>query len=148
MNKVQKITPFLWFDGNAREAADYYCDVFPDSRVLSENPFVVQFELFGQTFSTIYGGPQYTFSEATSFLINCKNQEEVDYYWNRFIGDGGVESKCGWLKDKFGVSWQVIPEQLGSFIGNPDQKKAGKAPQAMLKMKKIDIHIIEKAFNS
>ncbi|MEP4596724.1 MAG: VOC family protein, partial [Cyclobacteriaceae bacterium] len=100
MNKVQKITPFLWFDGNAREAADYYCDVFPDSRVLSENPFVVQFELFGQTFSTIYGGPQYTFSEATSFLINCKNQEEVDYYWNRFIGDGGVESKCGWLKDK------------------------------------------------
>ncbi|WP_258104287.1 VOC family protein [Marinoscillum sp. MHG1-6] len=148
MSTLQKITPFLWFDGNAKDAATYYCDVFPESKLISENPFVVQFELMGQQFATINGGPQFHFTEAVSFLINCKDQKEVDYYWDRFIRDGGTPSKCGWLKDKFGLSWQVIPESLPHFIANRDQGKAGKATQAMLQMSKINIDEIEKAFNS
>ena len=131
-----KIYPCLWFDGNAKEAAEYYCNIFPNSKITSENPIVVNFELDGSKFMGLNGGPQYKFSPANSYVITCKTQSEIDHYWEE-LGKGGVYSKCGWLDDKFGVSWQIVPEILGKLMS--DEKKAPRVVQAFMQMTKFDI---------
>jgi predicted 3-demethylubiquinone-9 3-methyltransferase (glyoxalase superfamily) len=146
----QKIVPNLWFDGQAREAAEFYVSVFKDGRVLSSADYtedspgetgeemVVEWELNGQRFIGINGGPQFKFDEAVSFQITCEDQDEVDYYWEK-LTEGGEESQCGWLKDKFGLSWQVTPKGMGELFSDSDKERANRAMQAMLKMKKLDI---------
>ncbi|MBL8913267.1 MAG: VOC family protein [Archangium sp.] len=139
--QTQKITTFLWFEGSkAEEAAKFYASVFPSATVLDVNPMTTTFELFGQRFIALNGkrGEQ-PFTDAVSLFVDCEDQAEVDRYWDALTKDGGKESQCGWLKDKFGVSWQIIPRALGRLISNP------KALQAMLKMKKIDVATLERA---
>jgi predicted 3-demethylubiquinone-9 3-methyltransferase (glyoxalase superfamily) len=145
-----RISPFLWFNTNAEEAVDFYISVFKNSRRLGQlhsdgNPpgpkgkiLSIAFELDGQRFTALNGGPLYTFNEAVSFVIRCDNQDEIDYYWER-LAPGGTEIQCGWLKDKFGVCWQVVPARIAELIQNP------KAMQAMLTMKKLDIAELEGA---
>jgi len=140
-----KITPFLWFDNQAEAAARFYTSVFKNSRLLNVTPMVVNFEIEGQEIIALNGGPRLQFSEAFSLLVNCDSQDEVDYYWSRLTADGGQESMCGWLKDKFGFSWQIVPVQLSKLLGDKDRERAGRAMQAMLKMKKIDIATLERA---
>jgi len=147
---AQKITPNLWFDGNAEEAANFYLSVFENSRIVSVARYpegspgpagdvmVVEFELNGQRFTGINGGPQYKFSEAVSFQISCETQDEVDYYWEK-LTDGGEQGPCGWLKDRYGLSWQVTPRGMDELFGGDDPERAQRAMQAMLKMKKLDI---------
>ncbi len=145
---MPKITPFLWFDTQAEEALRFYASVFPNSKVNNVwngpdgNVMGVNATLDGQEVRALNGGPQFKPTEAFSFFVDCDGQEEVDKYWNTFIADGGQESMCGWLKDKYGVSWQIIPIQMGQLIG---QDKTGKVMQAMLKMKKIIIKDLEDA---
>jgi predicted 3-demethylubiquinone-9 3-methyltransferase (glyoxalase superfamily) len=143
---MPSITPFLWFDNNVPEAVAFYKSVFPNAKVETVNDFMASFELEGQKFNALNGGPQYRFNEAVSFFISVETQEEVDYFWNRLIADGGEESRCGWLKDKFGLSWQVVPKALGRYLSDPDRKKADRAMQAMMKMQKIVIADLDKAF--
>jgi predicted 3-demethylubiquinone-9 3-methyltransferase (glyoxalase superfamily) len=140
-----RISPFLWFDSNAQEAVDFYVTIFKNSRSLGTEgktqqgvPLTVAFELDGQKLTALNGGPMFKFTEAVSFVVRCDSQEEVDYYWSRLL-EGGKESQCGWLKDKFGLSWQIVPARLPELIRNP------KAMQAMLKMKKLDIGELERA---
>jgi predicted 3-demethylubiquinone-9 3-methyltransferase (glyoxalase superfamily) len=147
---MHKITPFLWFDNQAEEAMNFYTSIFKNSKIGSVSRYgdagpgpkgsvmVASFELDGQKFSALNGGPQFKFTEAISFSIDCKTQEEVDYYWEK-LTEGGAESQCGWLKDKFGLSWQVIPESLGKLLSDPDPVMSGRVMMAMLKMKKIII---------
>lgn len=130
------IYPCLWFNGQAKEAADFYCAVFPNSNVLSENPMVVMFELNGREFMALNGGPHFTFSEATSFVITCETQEEIDHYWTK-LTENGEEGMCGWLKDPFGVSWQVVPSILGQLMSQPE--KGARVVEAFRKMRKFDI---------
>src|SRR6476620_928286 len=153
---MQKITPFLWFDGNAEEAANFYSSVFKDAKVgkimrygdavpkLKGQVLTVSLELFGQPFTLLNGGPQFKFTEAVSFAVHCENQEEVDRYWEQLTKEG-EESMCGWLKDKYGLSWQIVPNQLLKLIGDPDPQKAARTMKAMMHMRKIDIVTIEKA---
>ena len=153
----QKITPNLWFDGDAEQAAEFYVDVFADGEILNvahypENSpgpagtvMTVEWEVAGQRFIGINGGPQFQFSEAVSFMISCGDQAEVDHYWERLTADGGEESQCGWCKDRFGLSWQVVPEGMEVVFGDPDPEKAQRAMQAMLKMKKLDIAALRDA---
>ena len=135
----------LWFDTQAEEAANLYVSIFPDSKLgeISRGPdgkaFTVQFEILNAKYIALNGGPLFTFSEAFSIFVNCDGQSEVDKYWDAFIGSGGVASQCGWLKDKFGVSWQIIPKQLGEAFANPDPEKAAASLAAMMKMSKIII---------
>jgi predicted 3-demethylubiquinone-9 3-methyltransferase (glyoxalase superfamily) len=136
------IFPCLWFDGKAKEAAAFYCSVFKNSKVLSENPMVVVFELNDTKFMALNGGPEYAFSPANSYVITCDTQEEIDYYWVK-LSEGGKPGKCGWLTDKFGVSWQVVPKILGELMNDPE--KAPKAMYAFMQMTKFDI---EKLINS
>jgi predicted 3-demethylubiquinone-9 3-methyltransferase (glyoxalase superfamily) len=152
---MQKITPFLWFDTQAREAAKFYTSVFKDSKItspvtLEDTPSgtvdIITIELLGQEFTLMSAGPQFKFTEAISFVIDCENQEEVDYYWEKLTSDGGEESQCGWLKDKFGLSWQVVPRQLSELMGDLDKEKAGRVMQSMLKMKKIVVADLQKAY--
>jgi len=133
---IKPIYPCLWFDGKAKEAADYYCTVFPNSKIISFNPMVAIFELNGTKFMGLNGGPEFNFSEAVSFVVNCETQEEIDMYWNK-LTDGGKEGKCGWLKDKYGVSWQIVPSILGKLMSDPE--KAPKVMYAFMQMKKFDI---------
>ena len=133
------IYPCLWFDGQAKEAADFYCGVFHNSKITSENPMVVMFTLNDNLFMALNGGPHFTFNEATSFVVNCDSQEEIDHYWNK-LSEGGEESMCGWLKDKYGVSWQIVPTILGSLMSDPE--KAPRVVQAFLKMRKFDIQTL------
>jgi len=143
---MSTITPFLWFDtGKMEGALAFYTSVFKGARVISQNPMSAEFELLGQRFMALNAGPHHTFNEAVSFFISCKDQAEVDYYWDALIADGGAESMCGWLKDKFGVSWQVIPEALGKHLGDPDAGRRDRAVQAMLKMRKIVVADLERA---
>jgi predicted 3-demethylubiquinone-9 3-methyltransferase (glyoxalase superfamily) len=142
-----RITPFLWFDGQAREAADFYISIFKDSRIIESTPMVVTFELAGQRFMGLNGGPQYQFTEAISFLVRCETQREIDYYWDR-LSAGGRTQQCGWLKDKFGVSWQIVPSILGELLNAPDQAGARRAMEAMLGMVKLDIKQLKSAFAS
>ena len=153
----QKITPFLWFDNNAEEAAKFYTSVFKNSKINTVAKYgkggpgpegsvmTVAFELEGQEITALNAGPLFKFNESFSFVIDCKDQEEVDMYWNRLTADGGQESMCGWLKDKFGFSWQVTPSRLIELITSKDAKKAQRAMDAMMKMQKIIIADIEKA---
>jgi predicted 3-demethylubiquinone-9 3-methyltransferase (glyoxalase superfamily) len=147
-----KITPMLWFDGQAEEAAEFYVSVFPDSSIesVSRQPdgsvLVVEFTLAGYRFTALNGGPQFSFTPAVSFVIDCGTQEEVDHYWESLREGGAPEAQqCGWLADRFGVSWQVVPRQLMEYLGNPDREKADRAMQAMLQMKKLDIEGLRKA---
>lgn len=156
---MQTITPFLWFDGQAEEAIRLYTSIFKNSKIISINywaegsPFPKEqvmtgvFELDGQQFYAFDAGPQFKFTEATSFFVNCETQEEVDHYWNSLTADGGQESRCGWLKDKFGLSWQIIPSALMKGMGDKDPVKAGRVMQAMMQMGKIIIADLEKAYN-
>ncbi|MBL7846077.1 MAG: VOC family protein [Cyclobacteriaceae bacterium] len=144
---MQKITTYLWFDSQAKEAAEFYCSVFNNSRILSASPMMVVFELEGQRFMALNGGPKFKFTEAISLYVDCQTQEEVDSLWNKLTSGGGSESMCGWLKDKYGLSWQIIPNQLIKLISDKDPAKAQRAMQAMLKMRKIDIRGLEEAVN-
>ena len=131
--------PCLWFNGQAKEAADYYCSVFKNSRLLSENPFAVVFELNGTKFMNLNGGPEYKFTPANSYIISCQAQSEIDYYWDK-LGKEGEYGKCGWLTDKFGVSWQIVPEILGQLMSNPE--KAPKVMYAFMQMSKFNIETL------
>jgi predicted 3-demethylubiquinone-9 3-methyltransferase (glyoxalase superfamily) len=135
--------PCLWFNGQAKSAADFYCGIFPNSKVTLNTPIVVHFELNGKKFMGLNGGPQFKFTEAVSFVIPCENQQEIDHYWNKLTADGGQESQCGWLKDKFGLSWQVVPTILGKLMSDPE--KGQRVVQAFMKMKKFDIETLENA---
>ena len=139
---IKTIYPCLWFDGQSQSAADFYCSVFPDSKIISSNPMVVIFELMGQKFMALNGGPEYKFNEAVSFVVNCETQEEIDYYWEK-LTKGGQEGKCGWLKDKFGMSWQIVPSILGQLMNDPE--KAPKVMYAFMQMKKFDIQKLKEA---
>ena len=147
---MQKITPFLWFNGKAEEAAEFYVSVFKNSKILSVmgpkgQAISVTFELEGQQFYALNGGPQYSFTPAISLFISCETQAEVDDLWKKLLAGGGREDRCGWLQDKYGLSWQVIPTILGKLLGDKDRDKADRAMQAMLQMKKIDIAKLEQA---
>ena len=143
---MTSITPFLWFDNNVPQAVEFYKSVFPNSKIEAVNDFMASFELEGQRFNALNGGPKFKFNEAVSFFISVESQEQVDYFWNRLTADGGMEGNCGWLKDKFGLSWQVVPTALGRFLGDPDRTKANRAMQAMQRMRKIIIADLEAAF--
>ena len=140
---TKNVFPCLWFDGQARAAADFYCTIFPDSKIVNDSGMIVNFELNGQYFTGLNGGDKFTFNEAVSFVIPCKNQAEIDHYWNKLISDGGSEGQCGWCKDKFGLSWQVIPANLGELMSDP--QKGQRVVQAFMKMKKFDIETLENA---
>ena len=155
---MSKITPCLWFDGQAEEAAKLYVSLLPDSRIdkvmrsPADNPSIpegavltVEFTLAGQQFIGLNGGPEFRFTEAVSFTINCEDQAEVNRYWYALIADGGTPSQCGWLKDKFGLSWQIIPKALPELLNDADRERAGRVMQAMLKMGKIDVEALRKA---
>ena len=143
---MTSITPFLWFDNNVPQAVEFYKSVFPNSKIEAVNDFMASFELEGQRFNALNGGPKFKFNEAVSFFISVESQEQVEYFWNRLTADGGMEGNCGWLKDKFGLSWQVVPTALGRFLGDPDRTKANRAMQAMQRMRKIIIADLEAAF--
>jgi len=143
---MQKIVPFLWFDGKAEEAARFYVSIFKNSKVLSATPMSVTFQLEGQPFYALNGGPQYKFTPAISLFVNCDTQQEVDELWNK-LSAGGSDEQCGWLKDKYGLSWQIIPTVLGKLLNDKNAQKANAAMQAMLKMKKIDIKGLQQAYD-
>lgn len=163
MLSVQKITPFLWFDDQAEEAVEFYTSIFPQSKILTISRYgeagqevhrrmpgsvmVVSFELTGQRFNALNGGPQFTFNEAVSFQIDCETQEELDGYWNK-LSEGGdpAAQQCGWLKDKFGLSWQVVPSIMADMITGADVEKGQRVIQAMMSMKKIDIEKLQEAY--
>jgi predicted 3-demethylubiquinone-9 3-methyltransferase (glyoxalase superfamily) len=158
---MQKITPFLWFDDNAEEAANYYVSIFRNSRVVNiarygeagakasgrakGSVMTVAFELEGQPFVALNGGPVFAFSPAISFAVNCETQKEIDDLWKK-LSDGGEEVECGWLKDKYGVSWQIVPAVLGEMVSDPDPEKAESVMQALLRMKKLDIEGLKRAY--
>ena len=142
---MPKITPFLWFDAPLDEPIAFYQSVFETFRVISRSPMSASFEIEGQRFNVLNGGPRYQFNEAVSFVIDCEDQGEVDYYWERLTADGGAESMCGWLKDKYGLSWQVIPKALMRYLSDSDRAKADRVVQAMLKMRKIDVAALDRA---
>ena len=143
---MPSITPFLWLDNNVREAVAFYKSVFPDAKIENVSDFMATFELEGQRFHALNGGQQYKFNEAVSFFLNVETQQQVDYFWDRLTADGGEESRCGWLKDRFGLSWQVIPSALGRYLSDPDRTRANRVMQAMLQMKKIVIADLDKAY--
>lgn len=158
MANVQKITPFLWFDGKAEEAINLYTSIFKNSKIeniaywAEGSPYpkyqvmFSAFELDGQRFHAFDAGPMFKFTEATSFFVNCETQEEVDFFWDKLTANGGEESRCGWLKDKFGLSWQIVPAYLGEVLNSKDPVKAGRAMQAMMQMKKLIIADLKKAY--
>lgn len=160
---MQKITPFLWFNTEAEEAAKFYTSIFPGSKILKTTRYsdsaskaagmpagavmTIVFQLQGQTFTAINGGPQFRFTEAVSFVINCDSQDEIDHYWDNLSEGGDPNSQqCGWLKDKYGLSWQVVPTALGQMMSDPST--AGKVMSALLKMKKLDIKTLQEAGNN
>jgi predicted 3-demethylubiquinone-9 3-methyltransferase (glyoxalase superfamily) len=159
---TSKITPCLWFDGHAEEAARFYASVFEDARVgrigryddtvaevagqPSGSVMTVELELFGQSFLGLNGGPQFRFSEAVSFIVHCESQEEVDRYWDALTADGGEESQCGWLKDRFGVSWQIVPRQVPEWLSSADEAAAGRVMAAIMPMKKLDVATLRRAY--
>lgn len=133
---TKQITPCLWFDGQAKAAADFYCTIFKNSTIIDDTPMVVTFELNGNKFMGLNGGPMFKFNESVSFVVNCDTQEEIDYYWYK-LTEGGEESQCGWLKDKYGLSWQIVPAILPELMSDPE--KSERVIKAFLQMKKFDI---------
>jgi predicted 3-demethylubiquinone-9 3-methyltransferase (glyoxalase superfamily) len=156
---MQKITPFLWFDNNAEEAANFYISVFKNSKIGKISCYgdagpgpkgqvmVVQFTLDGQEFTALNGGPHFKFNEAVSFVVSCETQAEVDYFWDKLISGGGQPSQCGWLKDKFGLSWQIVPSVIPRMMSDPDPAKSNRVMQAVLKMTKPDIAEMQRAYD-
>jgi predicted 3-demethylubiquinone-9 3-methyltransferase (glyoxalase superfamily) len=156
---VQKITPFLWFDQQAEEAAKFYTSIFPNSKIVkvvrygesgpgpAGSAMTVEFQLEGQTFVALNGGPVFKFTEAISFVVNCQTQEEVDAYWDKLAAGGG-EVQCGWLKDKFGLSWQIVPAVLSKLLSDPDPKKSQRVMKSLMTMKKLDIRALQQAFDN
>ena len=150
---MKKITPFLWFDTQAEEAMNFYVSLFKNSKVnnISRGPdgkaFTVSFELDGQEFMALNAGPEFKFNESISMYVDCEDQAEVDYFWNALTADGGEESMCGWLKDKYGLSWQIIPKQLGELLGDPDPDKSKRVREAMFKMLKIIVADLQRAYD-
>jgi predicted 3-demethylubiquinone-9 3-methyltransferase (glyoxalase superfamily) len=156
--KLQKITPFLWFDNQAEEAMNFYVSIFKNSkrgrisRYGEAGPgpkgavMVASFELEGQKFIALNGGPHFKFTEAVSFLVNCETQDEVDAFWEK-LSEGGSKGQCGWLKDKFGLSWQIVPTILGELMSDPDPEKSKRVMTAMLQMKKLDINALKRAYD-
>jgi predicted 3-demethylubiquinone-9 3-methyltransferase (glyoxalase superfamily) len=142
-----KITPCLWFDNNAEEAVKFYTSIFKNSQIIHLHPVISTFELEGQRLMALNGGPHFKFTEAVSFFVNCDTQEEVDYYWEILLSGGGKESQCGWLKDKFGLSWQIVPSILGKLMSDPDHTKSERVMQAVMKMVKLDINELLKAYS-
>lgn len=154
---MQKITPFLWFDNKAEEAANFYVSIFKSSKILNVARYgdagpgpkgtvmTAQFELDGQNFIALNGGPTFKFTEAISFVVSCESQEEIDYFWEK-LSAGGEESQCGWLKDKFGLSWQIVPTILGELMGDKDPQKSKRVMEAMLQMSKIEIEPLQRAY--
>jgi predicted 3-demethylubiquinone-9 3-methyltransferase (glyoxalase superfamily) len=140
---TNQIYTCLWFDNQAQAAAKFYCSVFKNSRITADNQMVVAFELNGRKFIGLNAGPQFKFTEAISFVVDCNTQEEIDYYWSKLTADGGSEGSCGWLKDKFGVSWQIVPSILPQLLSNPE--KAQNVMHAYMQMKKFDIKTLENA---
>ena len=159
---MQKITPFLWFDNQAEEAAKFYTTVFKNSKVgrilrydetsakaagrPAGSVLTIEFEIGGQKFTALNGGPQFKFNESVSFVVNCETQNEVDYFWEKLTAGGGQESECGWLKDKFGLSWQITPTVLIDMLNDKDPKKAGQVMKAMMQMQKIEINKLKAAY--
>jgi predicted 3-demethylubiquinone-9 3-methyltransferase (glyoxalase superfamily) len=150
---MKKITPFLWFDTQAEEAMNFYVSLFKNSKVkdVSRGPdgraFTVSFELDGQEFMGLNAGPQFKFNEAVSMYVDCADQAEVDYFWNELTADSGEESMCGWCKDKYGLWWQIVPKQLGKLMGDPDPEKSQRVMDAMLKMQRIIVADLQKAYD-
>jgi predicted 3-demethylubiquinone-9 3-methyltransferase (glyoxalase superfamily) len=142
---MQKVTPFLWFDNQAEEAMKYYVSIFPNAKIINTNPMGGVFEISGQQFMTLNGGPLYKFTEAISLYVDCETQEEVDEIWEK-LSTGGEKGRCGWLKDKYGLSWQIIPSALWQLMRDPDQQKSGRVMQAMMGMTKIEIAELKKAY--
>ncbi len=154
---MRKITPFLWFNDQAEEAVNFYTSVFKNSKIENISRFgddvpgpkgkvmTISFQLDGQEFMALNGGPEFKFTEAISFFVDCKTQEEVDYYWEK-LSEGGEKGPCGWLKDQYGLSWQIVPSILGELMNDPDPVKANRVTQAMLKMQKIDIAGLKRAY--
>jgi predicted 3-demethylubiquinone-9 3-methyltransferase (glyoxalase superfamily) len=157
---MPKITPFLWFDTQAEEAANFYCSIFPNSKIGTVTRYgkagpgregsvlTIAFSLDGQEFTALNAGPTFKFTEAISFAVPCKTQDEIDNYWSKLTADGGQESQCGWLKDKFGLSWQIVPAGLAELMSDPDPQKSNRVMQALLKMKKLDIAALQNARTS
>jgi predicted 3-demethylubiquinone-9 3-methyltransferase (glyoxalase superfamily) len=159
---MQKITPCLWFDSQAEEAVEFYTSLIDNSKILNIARYgesgaeasgqqkgkvmTVSFLLGGEEFLALNGGPYFKFSEAVSFIINCETQEELDFYWKR-LSEGGEEGQCGWLKDRFGLSWQIVPVVMGDMLSDKDPKRTERVTEAMLKMKKIDINMLQQAYN-
>lgn len=160
---MQKITPFLWFDNNAEEAVKFYTSIFKKSKILTVTRYeeagakasgrakgsvmTVAFELEGQKFVALNGGPHFKFTEAVSFVVNCKNQAEIDKFWKK-LSAGGKEGQCGWLKDKYGLSWQIVPDNIGKLIGSKDASRTQRVMQAVMTMTKLDIKTLKKAYDS
>jgi predicted 3-demethylubiquinone-9 3-methyltransferase (glyoxalase superfamily) len=157
---MQKITPFLWFNNEAEEAVKFYSRILKGTKVKKRTRYgknmplpegtvmTIEFKMLNQQFTALNGGPVYKFNEAVSFVVHCDTQKQVDAYWKKLTADGGREIQCGWLKDKFGLTWQIVPKDLIKFLTGKDKKKAGAAAQAMMQMKKLDINIIKKAYHS
>jgi predicted 3-demethylubiquinone-9 3-methyltransferase (glyoxalase superfamily) len=159
---MQKINPCLWFDGNAEEAVNFYISIFKNSKIekisrygkagyeihgmKSGTVMTIEFQLFGQVYLALNGGPEFKFNEAVSFMVNCETQKEVDEFWEK-LSEGGEKGPCGWLKDKYGLSWQIVPTVLGKMLQDEDAKKTDRVMSTMLQMKKLDIHILEQAYN-
>jgi predicted 3-demethylubiquinone-9 3-methyltransferase (glyoxalase superfamily) len=156
---MQKITPCLWFDGQAEEAANFYVSLFEHAKITDVARYpegtpgpagevmTVDFELEGQAYTALNGGPEFTFTEAISLVVHCEDQDEVDRFWSR-LSEGGAESQCGWLKDRFGLSWQIVPDRLNELLSDPDPARSQAAMQAMLQMQKIEIKVLEDAANA
>jgi len=162
MATLQKLTPCLWFDNQAEEAAKFYVSIFKNSKLgnVSHYPsegqeihgqeegkvLVAEFEIEGQNFLALNGGPQFKFTEAVSFIVNCDTQEEIDYHSSKLTADGGEVGPCGWVKDKFGLSWQVAPSMIGKWLADPDKRKSARVFKAVMQMKKLDLAALQKAF--
>jgi predicted 3-demethylubiquinone-9 3-methyltransferase (glyoxalase superfamily) len=147
---MQRITTFFWFDTQAEEAAKFYTTLFPNSKIVDvarngDTVMSVTFQLEGQEFMALNGGPQFQFNEAVSLFVKCETQAEIDRLWNALTEDGGEEGRCGWLKDKYGLSWQIVPTRLGELLGHPDPAQAQRSIQAMLQMNKLDIRALQEA---
>lgn len=140
---ANSIYPCLWFDNQANEAAEFYCGIFPNSKIISKSSVVVNWELNGRKIMGLNGGPMFKHSEAVSLVIECKDQAEIDHYWYKLIADGGNEGQCGWCKDKFGVSWQIVPDSMAALMSNPE--RAARVTAAFMKMNKLDIEALVNA---
>jgi predicted 3-demethylubiquinone-9 3-methyltransferase (glyoxalase superfamily) len=149
---MPNVTPFLWYDSQAEDAMNLYASIFPNAKVgnvsrAGDRVMSVDFELEGQKFMALNGGPMYKFNESVSFFVSCESQAEIDHYWTKLTADGGQPGRCGWLKDKFGLSWQIVPKSLGSFLGSADPARAKRVVDAFMQMSKLDVQKLQNAYD-